>query len=600
MAAKIGWCFPSSGGGVDGGFNHSGIEYYSGNPEYYLAREVIQNSLDARADSKKPVVVRFDLIDIPKFPGRDALLASFKACLKEEKGNEKAKVFFRRGIKILSEKGGIPCLRISDSNTTGLRGKEQRHGQWHNLTKAVGRSGSDKSDTSGGSYGIGKNAPFTLSALRTVFYSTSYKDGNARGFYHCAQGKSILTSHNSGGDELSQPDGFYGIVKGCRPIVGAQEIPDFLRRENEDGTTLVVAGFSGEEGWQDKIVAAVAGNFFYAINDRKLEVYVGDCAVRADTLSEIFDNDSLWGNLRDTDMEFAPKYYQAMQDGAPSETQNKTLGHVKLWVLVGDDLPKRTAIVRDTGMIITDKQPQFRFRGFNEYAALCVCEGQDANKILRGMENPEHDRFDPNRLKENKSEGIKVLKELREWVRSRLAEVAIPKETDETSLPELAEMFPDPDVANEIPGENDDRDIEGDQIILSRPRPARRKPRDTTLGPQDDDDPETPPVGPKRKRPARRRPGATNGAWEIADPRVVPDPQSPNDPQRKIVKFTPMVSGKAKVVISIAGDSFYEHVKTVDIGEVQEGIRKSVGMQFDRPVSDALIVSVFPMPKEEQ
>ena len=596
MAEKIGWHFPPSGGGSDGGFNHSGIEHYSGNPEYYLAREIIQNSLDARANTRKPVVVRFGLVDIPKskFPGQGQLLASFKACLKDEKGNDKAEKFFKEGIAALN-RSVIPCLQISDSNTTGLRGKLERRGQWHNLTKAVGRSGSDKSDISGGSYGIGKNAPFTMSALRTVFYSTSYREGANR-FYHCAQGKSILTSHNSEGLGLSQSDGFYGIVRDCRPIVGKQKIPSFLRREDEDGTTLVVTGFLSEGEWLDKIIAAIAGNFFCAIADRKLEVHVGGRVVRAKTLNSIFGDESLWGNLRETDMEFSPAYYRAMQEGIFWETQHKILGHVKLWVLVGDGLPKRTAIVRDTGMIITDKQSHFRFRGFNDYAALCVCEGADANKILRSMENPEHDRFEPGRLKADRDEGEKILRELRDWVRGRLSEVAIPQETDETSLPELAEMFPDTDVVEELPGENEDPDIEGDTIILGTPRPVRRRPKDMLLEEEDDDETESSQEGRSRKkRAARRGLGASHGGWEIVDPRII---SYPEDPNRKTVKFTPMVSGAAKMKISVAGDSFSERMKTVDVGVLKASVRKSVDVVFSHPVSDALLVSVFPKKEE--
>ena len=590
MADKIGWHFPPSGGGVDGGFNHPGIEYYSGNPEYHLAREIIQNSLDARASAKKPVVVQFEAFDVKKgeFPGHGELLTSFKACLKDERGNEKAERFFKEGVGVLGG-AAIRCLQISDANTSGLRGKLERRGQWHNLTKAVGRSGSDKSEVAGGSYGIGKNAPFTLSSLRTVFYSTSYKEDSGR-FYHCAQGKAILTSHKSKSLGLSQSDGFFGVVDDCRPIVGKQKIPAFLRREDEDGTTLVIAGFPSDDEWTGKIIAAVAANFFCAIADRKLEVHVGGRVVSAKTLKNVFGDESLWSNIRGTPMEFLPAYYRAMQEGQFWETQHKTLGHVKLWVLVGDDLPKRTAIVRDTGMIITDKQPQFRFRGFNDYVALCVCEGGEANKILRGMENPEHDRFDPIRLKENIREGINVLIELREWVRSKLSEVAVPQETDETALPELAEMFPDPDLVEELPGENDERDIEGEPIVIARPRPTKRRPRDFTIVDGEDDDESESSRGSGKKKAARKR-GASHGAWEIHDPRIVADP---SDPTRKIVKFTPMVSGPAKMEISIAGDSFSERVKTVDVGNLHARVRKSVTVPFGKPVSDALLVSVFP------
>ena len=60
MKEGIGWKFPSSGGGAVAGFNDSGIETYMGKPFESLAREVIQNSLDART-SLYPVTVSFEL-----------------------------------------------------------------------------------------------------------------------------------------------------------------------------------------------------------------------------------------------------------------------------------------------------------------------------------------------------------------------------------------------------------------------------------------------------------------------------------------------------------------------------------------------------------
>ena len=186
---------------------------------------------------------------------------------------------------------------------------------------------------------------------------------------------------------------------------------------------------------------------------------------------------------------------------------------------------------------------------------------------------------------------MKIFVELREWVRGRLFEVAVPQETDETALSELAEIFPDTDVVEALPGENDDRDIEGEQIVLAHPRPVRRKPRDTSFSEEEDDDDTESPSGPGKKRATRRKAGTSHGAWEILDPRVVSDP---NDPTRKTVHFTPMVSGPAKMEISIAGDSVPEWMKTVDVGELEARIRKSVAVSFGRPVSDALLVSVFP------
>lgn len=58
---EIGWNFPSNNGGTEAGFNDSGIETFAGKPFESLAREIIQNSLDARVSSDKPVTVAFQV-----------------------------------------------------------------------------------------------------------------------------------------------------------------------------------------------------------------------------------------------------------------------------------------------------------------------------------------------------------------------------------------------------------------------------------------------------------------------------------------------------------------------------------------------------------
>ena len=99
----------------------------------------------------------------------------------------KAKSFFKQALEVI-HKPTITCLRISDFNTSGLVGsREEYNSPWCNLTKSSGAS--DKSGSHGGSFGIGKFAPYACSALRTVFYSTSDKDGLC-----ASQGVSRLTS----------------------------------------------------------------------------------------------------------------------------------------------------------------------------------------------------------------------------------------------------------------------------------------------------------------------------------------------------------------------------------------------------------------------
>ena len=91
------------------------------------------------------------------------------------KDNSKTVNFLNQAIKVC-QKDTIRILRISDFNTTGLPGsKEYKSSPWQNLVKSSGVS--DKNGTSGGSYGIGKSAPFACSDLRTVYYSTLDNEG---------------------------------------------------------------------------------------------------------------------------------------------------------------------------------------------------------------------------------------------------------------------------------------------------------------------------------------------------------------------------------------------------------------------------------------
>ena len=82
---KIGWHFPPTNGGIGAGFNDSGVAHFAGTPMISLAREVIQNSLDARDAPNEPVNVSFEVFktqDKTEF-GCDELHRTIKSCLKE-------------------------------------------------------------------------------------------------------------------------------------------------------------------------------------------------------------------------------------------------------------------------------------------------------------------------------------------------------------------------------------------------------------------------------------------------------------------------------------------------------------------------------------
>jgi hypothetical protein len=76
---SIKWTFPSNDGGRDNGLNDPGVETFKGDFDRYLARELGQNSLDARRDIKKPVLLTFELLEMDRndIPDIDTLQEVF-------------------------------------------------------------------------------------------------------------------------------------------------------------------------------------------------------------------------------------------------------------------------------------------------------------------------------------------------------------------------------------------------------------------------------------------------------------------------------------------------------------------------------------------
>ena len=82
--------------GTPNGFNEGGIAEFTSTKYDGLAREIIQNSLDARKDDSKPVKVVFEKITLPisYFPNIDEYLSTVQKCLdflKDDTDNKSVK-----------------------------------------------------------------------------------------------------------------------------------------------------------------------------------------------------------------------------------------------------------------------------------------------------------------------------------------------------------------------------------------------------------------------------------------------------------------------------------------------------------------------------
>ena len=557
MANEIGWHFPPNGGGREDGYNDSGIATFAGNRLRSLARETLQNSLDAaQSGSERPVNVSFELVSLGRDQeiGREelksALRSSLEAATEDPPEHQQELV---SAIEIL-ERPKLKFLKISDCNTTGLRGNH-----WRALVKLQGSSRKENPGA-GGSHGIGKNAAFAVSPLRTVFYWTCFEE-NGKPFEKF-QGKSILRSHEGAAGSTTQGTGFFGVKQDCRELCGAEissRFPHF-RILNEDkqpviGAGLWIAGFQGGNDWQRQIAGSVIKSFFHAISNGRLTVFLdsnndmenrGLMEINKSSLDKWFDwvSEHSDGDNNEPELEETRTFWELTRRKPTDETEDHDFGHCRLWIQVGEGLPSKVALIRATGMLITtDQKRLIRFPGLREFAAVCVFESVKGNELLRKMENPEHDKFEPDRLPENEREkGRKALNRITDWIRDKIKDAAKSPQSKEVALlEELAHLLPDIEPDEEF-GADDSEDKDRKQSFDSAPRIIALKPRRKRS--YDNPFPVPPDPGPK--------PVPHRQALPIHDVRVVPLTGKNNHCR---VSFMPLRNGKARLQFDEAGDS---------------------------------------------
>jgi len=577
-ATEPGWLFPPTGGGVAAGFNDPGLAHFGGAREQSLARETIQNSLDATARLGEPVDVEFELQELDgDWFRKDQLAGAIDACIAGAEDDGKALAALREARRLL-ERPKLTFLRVADRNTTGLQGQK-----WRALVKEVGASRHEASGgrvTAGGSWGIGKSAPFTVSPLRTVFYWTRFEqDGAPRELF---QGKAVLMSHRSGNEER-QGTGFFGLTDGCEALEGGRIPAGIAAVEGASrrGTSLWIAGFPKAGGWQDRIARRVVASFFGAIADGQLRVTLetgagaeGDILeIARDSLAGWFEQLGGSGAAGDADeVEEARLFWDVLRDGERIDRQIPGLGLCRLWIRVDDDdarLPRKVGLMRKTGMLITTEQAALKqFHGTDRFIAICRFEADEGNALLRQMENPRHDQFEPGHIEdpEQQRQAARALKRATDWIREEVNRHAgRPASVKPTRLSELNRLLPD--IRPEEPfgsgaadgGEREPSFGSAPEVKL---KPRRRPAPPVPPGEDgDEDDPDgwqrEEPPGPRRLRdgPAGGRDRPRQGKREsipLSDVRVTPAPGRAN---RYRVDFTPGASGRASLDLMEAGDS---------------------------------------------
>ena len=80
------WKFAINEDGTAEGWEDATLKLFKANPLNNLAREIIQNSLDAPTSNEEGIIVKFELIMIPReeIPDIDQLTTSLDACVRDK------------------------------------------------------------------------------------------------------------------------------------------------------------------------------------------------------------------------------------------------------------------------------------------------------------------------------------------------------------------------------------------------------------------------------------------------------------------------------------------------------------------------------------
>ena len=419
-----GWRVGHNFRGTEVSLDIGSLETFKKDPISSFAREIVQNSIDAKRDNEDKVIVQFKKFDLNKedVPDYDTWANAFSNVLinweqKQGKTKENDLKRMKEMIKISTDKI-IPSMRVSDFNTSGLIGvnTKSESSQFYALTKGEGVS--FKGGTAGGSKGIGKYASFVVSKLHTVFYSTiteTYEKGYL-GRALLPSGIYLDPNNNFKPDKtgLKTNGEWYYAESEYLKAINDQLILDksFKRQEEETGTDLYILGFDFIDKWETHIIVKILESFIVAIVKGTLEVEVDNIIINSQTIEFLIDNLPVRKNTA------SYKNILAQHDLLTDDSVYHIpitideYGVVDLYVKSYSNEDKhlasgRCSIVRYPFMKIKDIKNIIQV----PFSALAVINDDKINSTLRRFENPEHTDWLFNRNDYDKEER-KVAREL--------------------------------------------------------------------------------------------------------------------------------------------------------------------------------------------
>lgn len=402
-------------------------------PEHVLAREAIQNSVDACLEDAK-VLVRFRRRIMT-----GAAKSNFVAAAGLEEIAARAEHLELSGRNCLGSlnkpRVGLSLLYVEDHDAEGLSGDpHDKSSNFYRLLLSLGdRSKARTTRGSGGSYGFGKSVYSSSSAIQTIVAYTRFLDTKREertrifgcGYYASHEHANKSFSGRAWFGSKKRADAAGRVVVDPLENAAADDLAvrlGFERRDKGDlGTTILVIDAVVD---LPSIVAGVEDWWWPRLIEHKLDV-------------EIIDADGSVAVPRPKKNEQLRPFIEAFEiargiatpkSGTQKLNQLNRLGQINLGgcgfvvaplgeqgtPIIRPDRSNTVALVRSPLMVVA-------YKAFSESAPIVAgafMAADDIDLILKRSEPPAHDRWDPDSV--NLRDGDVVDKEVVNAVISRI------------------------------------------------------------------------------------------------------------------------------------------------------------------------------------
>lgn len=372
-----------------------------------LVRENIQNSLDGKLpESNLPVEVKIKTGDIPasEIPGIDEIKRHIQS-LKGENSYTKETIAH---MKKEMEKETVPFISFEDSNTKGLTGAE--HGEnfqegdtWGVYAYKKGVHFTEHDDelekTRGGSHGVGKIACNAASDIYMMFFANC--DANGKKYIG---GTTQLIEHNLDGNNY-RASGYFTKVEDDTYFPFENHFASVFQK-NTRGLKIIIPYLRTQYIGEENAIRSVCDNFFVAILQKKLVVYVNDYEINNETICRIVSDPAFYPEQNFVEMKncFTPLYINTYLEKEPIlikiEDKN-TEYNFRLYLQYEEEIKRaRVAVVRGIGMKIEDK----KIKGYvnSPFNGVLIPVSSEEDIFLKSLENESHTSLSCDHIKDIK------------------------------------------------------------------------------------------------------------------------------------------------------------------------------------------------------